>query len=243
MHSSRERGYESKEWGIGRSLVYYANERYRVLEILSSSLSPCFFFCTFIFLLLLFIDPLLLLPLVCIFPSSRRCPSLSQTGTRVEVQTSASPATYSVRVFCKSSGLSREFARSDEVEGGRKKRREELAGGIIPYSSHIWLVVYIGLYNQSSSVCPVLFHTLALLLCLSLFHSFPYMGISDCESLVPSPCHRPYVASAKRRNETAVSIANGSARRCGVTIFCRLILLSEIMTKLIGFNNFMLINN
>lgn len=92
-----------------------------------------FFLSTFIFLLLLFllfIGPLLLLSLVCIFPSSRRCPSLSQTGstgTRVEVQTSASPATYSVRgllqIFRSLTRICERWRSRRGGREGRKKRR------------------------------------------------------------------------------------------------------------------------
>lgn len=225
--------WDTEFWKFSLSLSFYVF----LVFFLST-----FIFLLLLFLLLLFIDPLLL-SLVCIFPSFRRCPSLSQTGstgTRVEVQTSASPATYSVRgllqIFRSLTRICERW-RSSRGEGGKKEEKNSQAEGIIPYSSHIRLVVYIGLYNQSSSVCPVLFRTLALLLCLSLSPVPIYENFWLRESLVPSPCHRPYVASAKRRNETAVSVANGSARRCSVTIFCRLILLSEIV---VGFNNFRL---
>jgi len=57
-----------------------------------------------------------------------------------------------------------------------KKEKEEnsQAEVIVPYSSHMRLVVYIGLHNQSSPVSPlVLSHTFALSsLSLSLSLSF-----------------------------------------------------------------------
>lgn len=228
IHSSpfslakRAVGRKSRE---SDSLVYYANEKGTKFwtEILFPSLplyslfSGTLFFLFLLLLLFFTWNSLLLLSLFRTFLLSRLCSSLSQT--RVEMQAG------SVRVACDlwrsrsfanvPGSLSREFERDDEEEGAGG---EKLTGGRNRpvFESHATRCVhrFITSRFRRSPAQPVLFNTLVFSFSLSL--SSPYMRISDCESLAPSPCQRPYVASAKRRNETyetAVSVAKTGKRR------------------------------
>jgi len=114
-----------------------------------------------------------------------------------------------------------------------KKEKEEnsQAEVIVPYSSHMRLVVYIGLHNQSSPVSPlVLSHTFALSsLSLSLFRphiwEFLIARVSPHHPVI-APTYYSICQAAKRLRTGRQDVA---AKR----FFC-LIPLFKIVMKMIG---------
>lgn len=190
------------------ALVYYANERSTKFwtKILSLSLLPLFWHS------LPLSPPLRVDSLLLFFILSLRLFSTPRfrrpaPGSRRKQVVSATPATYGacgLLQICRSLAKIQERCRKRRRRRRTRGRKESSRIRVTCDSLCTW--IYTTSRLRRSPARPVLSHTL---LAFSFFLSVSslYTGISDCKSLTPSPCHCPYVASAKRDNETAVSVA------------------------------------